>query len=599
MEFIMNKKEKTVKLNRLIKQEAPDWLTDEEYQLYTKKRSTLRANFEVVKHIEKIFGISLDGISPHPRWKSYSFSISPRLLVERYNSDELFSEPGSGQDPKEYSSTNLKITAYHGGRQWGSNIVVDENGNRTSSDSEWIESGTFNLVQYPSGKVVLEPCNVEHRLWGLIGFPLNIAPIDSKEDLWYYDDKLPEIYDEKNDVMVRGFKVNKMYLSDIVKECDKYGISVTESDILDRHFYKNNFNFTILPFYSKEDCENYFREVNTSSAKTRLQLHHAESSEIMDWWKSYSSPKCVNFKPMGCNYHPLIELLPDKEKVKLEGLAYIMLVSDFMSTDKTPVDSTDAKLIERYHHTNAYANMFDEDFKENVIDGLDYVYDLVSSSHKPVKLSRQMIQQLLTFRKYLDFNGYVLQDSISFMEEYVKYYKKAQEDDEGNMTPFGRNVRSGSRKNAENAFMTVRNDFLKKMTDIDYLESIGIVPQSESIKRIFSSEVINENLEDNDGKDVDGEELSTAPVGGHIISDMELIRMTDKERDEAFQQEGLGDKFDFDKNCRAMSSYHNQRMGVLRLSEYLLVINEPDSVVRARRGIKYDKLKAKVVTKAV
>ena len=28
----MNKKEKTVKLNRLIKQEAPDWLTDEEYQ---------------------------------------------------------------------------------------------------------------------------------------------------------------------------------------------------------------------------------------------------------------------------------------------------------------------------------------------------------------------------------------------------------------------------------------------------------------------------------------------------------------------------------------------------------------------------------------
>jgi hypothetical protein len=79
---------------------------------------------------------------------------------------------------------------------------------------------------------------------------------------------------------------------------------------------------------------------------------------------------------------------------------------------------------------------------------------------------------------------------------------------------------------------------------------------------------------------------------------MELIRMTDKERDEAFKAEGLGDEFDFDKNCRAMSSYHNQRMGVLRLSEYLLVINESDSVVRARRMIKYNEVKDKVVTEA-
>ena len=73
----MNKQQRTVKLDRLIKQEAPDWLTDEEYQIYNERRSTLRANFEVEKHIEKIFGVSLNGISAHPTWKSYSFSISP------------------------------------------------------------------------------------------------------------------------------------------------------------------------------------------------------------------------------------------------------------------------------------------------------------------------------------------------------------------------------------------------------------------------------------------------------------------------------------------------------------------------------------------
>ena len=184
------------------------------------------------------------------------------------------------------------------------------------------------------------------------------------------------------------------------------------------------------------------------------------------------------------------------------------------------------------------------------------------------------------------------------MEEYVKYYKEAQEDDDDNLTPFGRNVRSGSKVNSKNAFLTTRKDFLKSITDIDYLESIGIVPQAESLKRVFSRDVISENLEINNGEDIDGKELLTSPVGGHIISDMELIRMTDKERDEAFKAEGLGDEFDFDKNCRAMSSYHNQRMGVLRLSEYLLVINETDSVVRARRMIKYNEVKAKVVTEA-
>ena len=325
----MNKKQKTEKLGRLIEQKTPDWLDNEQYEEYTKKRSTLRANSNIENNIESIFGEDiLEGKSPNPNWKSYSFQASPEPLVTQYNNDLLFSEPGSGQDPKMYSAANLKTAAHHSGRHWGSNENKDENGKLKPSNSQWIESGTFNIVEYPNGKVVLEPCNVEHRLWGLIGFPLGIVPVDSKHDLWFYDDGLPELYDEDSKQMHRRIKVNKMYLSDIVKECDACGVNVTEADVLNSHFYSNDFNFTILPFYSKEECEHYFREVNTSSSKTRLQLHHSESGEIMYFWKNNSSPKCVNFKPMKCNYHPLIELLPDTDKVKLEGLAYMMLISD-------------------------------------------------------------------------------------------------------------------------------------------------------------------------------------------------------------------------------------------------------------------------------
>jgi hypothetical protein len=71
--------------------------------------------------------------------------------------------------------------------------------------------------------------------------------------------------------------------------------------------------------------------------------------------------------------------------------------------------------------------------------------------------------------------------------------------------------------------------------------------------------------------------------------------MTDTERVEAFKSENLGDKFKFELNCRAMSSKHNLRMSVLRLSEYLEIINEPDSVVRTKVKQKREYLKTKPI----
>jgi|2_EtaG_2_1085320.scaffolds.fasta_scaffold14700_2 hypothetical protein len=602
------KNEKKVKLGKLIEQTSPEWLTPELFQKYTKQRSTLRHNADIKKYINDIFeDLDFSTVIIHPNWKSYSFGYSPKVLVQLYLEDRLFSEPGSGQDPKIWSTANYKTAAFHAGRHWGWDTNIDKDGNYLPSNPQWIENGTFNIVHYPNGKVVLEPCNVEHRLWGLIGFPLNLVPIDAKHDLWFYHTDLPELYDEKSNTMIRRIKVNGMFLEDIVQEAELNGARVTEDEVLNSHYYKNNFSFTILPFYSKEECELYFREVNTTSAKSRAQLFHSESDPIMAWVKSFSSPKCVKFKPLKCNYHPLFELLPELELVKLEAMMYSYLVIDYISRYNKPVDSTDHSLIRRYEETNGYANKFAngsvEEFKDNVVELLDYIYDLVSShippvGKAPIKLSRQLIQQLLQTRQYLLYNGYIIQDNVTFINEFYEFYKEEQEDGD-KLTSFGRDVRSGSSINASEAFKTTRKVLLKDITDINHLKTIGVVPAARSLKRLFSQEVISDNLEMHNGLDIDDALLTTKPVGGHIISDMELIRMTEDERDQAFKDMGLGETFDFDKNCRAMSSYHNQRMGVLTLPEYLAIYKAEDAVVKAAVIRKYDSLKKKKVIAGV
>ena len=111
------------------------------------------------------------------------------------------------------------------------------------------------------------------------------------------------------------------------------------------------------------------------------------------------------------------------------------------------------------------------------------------------------------------------------------------------------------------------------------------------IPRLFKQYVIDKSAKDYKGLDIDDKPFTEKPVGGHIISDFELSTLNDEQRSEAFLSEGLGSKFSHDKNCRAMSSYHNLRMGILRLSEYMEIINESDDVVK--KAIYDKKIKVK------
>ena len=168
---------------------------------------------------------------------------------------------------------------------------------------------------------------------------------------------------------------------------------------------------------------------------------------------------------------------------------------------------------------------------------------------------------------------------------------------QGVKTKFGVDMGASNIKNYKYAFTYIKQNFLQEYIVKDNLDSkeIGVITKSDRIPRLFSNEVIDDSEKKYEGKDINNTPIKGRRVGGHIISDFELIRMTDEERVQAFIDEGLGNKFDFDLNCRAMSSYHNLRMSILRLSEYLSVMNESDDDVKEKIRQKKESLSKKPI----
>jgi hypothetical protein len=142
-------------------------------------------------------------------------------------------------------------------------------------------------------------------------------------------------------------------------------------------------------------------------------------------------------------------------------------------------------------------------------------------------------------------------------------------------------------------FLSNGDETLKYSKEI--LDDIGVMVVGSKIPRLFKQYVIDKSAKDYKGLDIDDKPFTEKPVGGHIISDFELSTLNDEQRSEAFLSEGLGSKFSHDKNCRAMSSYHNLRMSVLRLSEYMEIINESDEVVK--EAVRNKKIKVKELIK--
>lgn len=582
----MNKKQKTAELTRLMEMAPPSWLTKETYQEFLDNRDTWQREFSMAWSLNELLGQDAKDFTIDKGWNSADGATSPKFLLDKYLKGELISDPTTGQDPKTWSPDNVKTASKHAGNQWGYKKEIIQMGNDVMINtlSAWINFGTFNLIKM-GGKLCITPINVEHRLWGLIAFPMNLITLASKHSLWFYHQDLPEVYDSEIQKMVRGIRVNDMYLSDIVTKCNELGATNVTEDTIKNRFFENKFKFSFLPFFSQTQTEEYFAEINDSSSKSIAQMFHAEPHPIQYWVKEFSSVKVTKFTPCGKHLHPVFETMKDGNLVKLEPLMISHTVLQ-KNIKGGYIPHSDKALVSLFDENK---NKVTDEIKENTISDLNWLDSVLSKSETPISITKQIAQHFLKIRDYLDDSNKVIADKALFIDEWnVWFASKGENQNNGQLTEFAGYWRKSTIDAYKGAWGIILNEFISRN------EEVGIVTKSPAVPRLFSDDVVYDSYIEHYKMDVDGKLLTTKPVGGHIISDMELIRMTPEERNQALIDERIADTFDFNKNCRAMSKYHNLRMGVLRLSEYLPIMDN-EKMVREARIKKYNELKQKEI----
>jgi hypothetical protein len=576
------KKEKKEGLTSLIEMQTPDWLTKQVYQEYLdafnyhKKNLSNPSNFKA--NIEELIGKQLS-VDPNVQWGYLDVNVTAKFFVNLWREGRLISPPSTGQDPKQYTKANEETASTHAGNMWG-----DDNG------SFWLREGVLNFVIYPNGKTVLEATDIEHRLWGIIAAALGYVPFKSNRKLYFESPKIKKLNEDGS--ISNSIQINGMTVFDIVEESNKYvenGI-VTIDDVLNRYYsVGHTFKLRLLPMYSEKECHNFYEVLNKSDNKKEAQLLHASTYPSNFWIKTLSSIKLDRFKAADYKLHPLFKnLYPNGLLISLESFMTSHMIFQYVINNEYFVESTDVKIRQKIHDTYGYSSDWNgneiEDIKENIIEKLDILYKFYSQIENP-KITRQVIQQILQTLKWIDGENYIVCDWNLFAKslyEFIQTERVHHEgDDKGTKTKFGTNLGAAKLKDYKSAFAYIKKGFLQEhiIKNEDSL-SIGISIKSDSIPRLFSNDVIDDSYKKEKGIDIDGNIINGRRVGGHIISDFELIRMTPDERVQAFIDEGLGDKFDFDLNCRAMSSHHNLRMSVLRLSEYINIMHLPDSAIK-------------------
>jgi hypothetical protein len=577
--------EKKEKLTTIIEMKTPDWLTNDVYQNYLKDFDFYQKEFEnpnqFLQAVKSLPGVS-DAEPPNLQWGYVDTYVTAEFFVKMWKDGRIISPPSTGQDPKTYSKSNKETASEHFANMWG-----DTNG------SFWLREGVLNLVCYPGNQYVLEATDIEHRLWGIIGGALGYVPLKSDRRLYF---KHPNIktncLDERGNIIQHAIQVNNLTIHQIVDEANKNSTSrISLDDILNR-YYKcgHQFKLRLLPMYSDKQCHNFYGVLNKQNAKTIPQLLHSKTHDSNFWIKEHSSIKLERFTPASYNLHPFYkELFPIKYLMSLESFMHSHLI--FQNVMKNYfVESTDPKIKKRIEDTFGYQKTWEsgdiEDIKETVIQKLDLLYKFYSEvDHPKVKFSRQATQQILKCIDWVDDENHVIFDWTLFantLYDFIETHKIHQSGpDVGIKTRFGVDMGASNIANYKSAFSYIKKNFLQHHIINNATDSIqiGVVEKSDRIPRLFSSEVIDDSEKKYNGKDIDNTPIKGRRVGGHRISDFELNRLTDAERVQAFIDEGLGDVFDFDLNCRAMSAYHNNRMGILRLSEYLKIMNESDDIV--------------------
>jgi hypothetical protein len=586
------KKEKQEHLTALIEMKTPMWLTKEVYREYLDSfefyKETLSTSSQFKSSIEQFLSKQLS-VDPNLQWGFIDVDVNAKFFVDLWNDGRIISPPSTGQDPKQYTKSNEETASEHAGNMWGK-----------KEGSFWLREGVLNFVIYPSGKTVLEATDIEHRLWGIIAGGMGYVPFKSNEKLYFSSPKIKRINKDGEDS--NKIEINGLTIYEIVEEANKYtqGNVVTIDDVLNRYYRADHtFKLRLLPMYSEKECHNLYRVLNKSDNKSEAQLLHASTYPSNFWVKTLSSVKLDRFKAADYNLHPLFkELYPNNLLISLESLMTSHMILQYIINNDYFVESTDVKIRQKIHDSYGYSSQWNsnkvEDIKESLIEKLDTLYTFYSKIDNP-KITRQVIQQILQVLKWIDDENYIVSDWDLFsnsLYDFIQIERLHHEGaDKGTKTKFGTNLGASNLKDYKDAFNFIKKRFLQpNLIKSDNSLTIGVSPKSEKVPRLFSNDVIDDSFKKLKGIDIDGTPIQGRRVGGHIISNFELIRMNDDERVQSFIDEGLGNKFDFDLNCRAMSSYHNMRMGILRLSEYLKIMHLSDLAINNAIKTKKEKL---------
>ena len=226
---------------KLVELPSPTWLTAEKYAKYLASHNPLeKTTLDMNQIMSSVLGYFPQQGEYHidRAYGSWNVIATPEFHYNLYLQDRLISPAESGQDPKSYSKVNLETAADHAANQWGyfaddSKGVLQKGYMNPTAPSLWIYHGAFNIVQI-DGKVCVIPIDVEHRNWGLIGFPLGCVPMGNPEQgIYFYHNDLPETnYCEVTKKIYRRIKINGLYLREIVQACHEAGATlISESDI--------------------------------------------------------------------------------------------------------------------------------------------------------------------------------------------------------------------------------------------------------------------------------------------------------------------------------------------------------------------------------
>lgn len=581
----MTNQEKKEKLTDLIEFREPKWHTKEVYQEYRENINIYREDVKnhFADRVCSLFGAGAIMGPQNPYWKFYDVSVTAREIQDLWKNEKIISPPTTGQDPKTYSQENIKIASKHAGNMWG-----------MKGCSFWLREIVFNLVMYPDYKLVLETTDAEHRLWGIIGAALDLIPIDSDQDLYYENTRI------KNDE--HRIKINGLYLSEISKKASSDGCIITEDEVRN-YYFQGHITLRLLPSFTDKECKRFFTELNTSSNKTIPQILHSTTYDSTSWIRSFSSLKEDRFTSGDNRLHPFYKLFKQAQQLKLETLMITHVIIQYVLKGCNFIVSSNAEIAKEVYKTRGYATVWNSN-KENIIntvlDKLTILNNFYSEIPNPF-ISRQMSQIVLKIVQTFEEDGYVVRDWNLFSNDiytWIEKNRKEKSETSNRMinTTLGSCITSSDIPSYTEAFGIIRrnllNDYLNGQKDCSL---IGICKKSKPLERTFSRETLYESFYKNNGNDVDGKPMKTQPMGGHKVSHMELSRSTDSERDEIFKSEGICDYFDFNSNCVAISDYHNNRMGVLRLNHYLQIINKDDSYVNQVKNEYYNYLSSKPI----